>query len=319
MVFAAASVAAAPQLAAQTLYREDFVNQDAMPLTALGWADTYFGVVEEVAAAANTVADGGAFGAAGTHWWWSNNPLADPVNRVTGASITLPGEVPAIDSSTPDLTISWEHRLENMQDNDFNQGVSGIPWEIKLALEVGGSWYVSADTYLTGETGVGGGGAYTPVSVDFDADASNWLTMTLDPLTAEDPVGGVMIGGAPASDLSGDITGVGWAATFSQYSTVNFNFVEIGVPPIPGDVNGDMEVTTVDFDLILANFNATGATRGMGDLTGDATVDLFDFDQWKENYVALGALASDVAVPEPCSLALLLLGGLGCAARRARR
>ena len=58
----------------------------------------------------------------------------------------------------------------------------------------------------------------------FDPKAENWLELKLEDMEAK-------LGAAPSTDLTGDLTGIGFVATFAQRQTVNFNFVEIiGVP-----------------------------------------------------------------------------------------
>jgi len=48
-----------------------------------------------------------------------------------------------------------------------------------------------------------------------------------------DGTGGVTLGAAPGSALSGNITGVGLVSTFHQYQSANFDFVEITAVPEP--------------------------------------------------------------------------------------
>lgn len=83
-------------------------------------------------------------------------------------------------------------------------------------------------------------------------------------------------------------------------------FVGEYVPPLAGDVNGDGVVDLVDFNLLKANFGATGpnVVRGDGDLNGDSSVDLVDFNLLKSSF---GATSS--AVPEPAAW-IGLCGGL---------
>ena len=137
-----------------------------------------------------------------------------------------------------------------------------------------------------------------------------------------------VVGGTPGAPLSGNITGAGFVATFSQYGTINFNFLEIGVPPIPGDVNLDGDVDLQDFETIRTNFSLAVNDREDGDVTGDGVVDLDDFGQWKDNYPfpggGGGGLASSIfgTVPEPSGIVLIVvavLWGLGSIRRCGKR
>lgn len=94
----------------------------------------------------------------------------------------------------------------------------------------------------------------------------------------------------------------------------------IGPGLIPGDVNGDLVVDINDYIIIRDSLHLTGATRSQGDLNGDDAVNLLDFRIWKDNRTDLGAGAGAQAalgsVPEPSSLALVLLGMIAFASRR---
>lgn len=89
----------------------------------------------------------------------------------------------------------------------------------------------------------------------------------------------------------------------------------------PCDVDGLNGCTPADADLIRQNLLVTGASRGQGDLTGDGIVNLLDFKLWKSLAPGSGSAALETgAVPEPTSLAMLLLGVVcGIGLRRTRR
>jgi hypothetical protein len=88
-----------------------------------------------------------------------------------------------------------------------------------------------------------------------------------------------------------------------------------------GDVNCDMAVDAVDLGIIANHFRQNG-TRELGDLSGNGFIDFDDFGLWKTNYTgpALGAGSySFLAVPEPSSLVMLLVGVIGLLPRTLRR
>jgi len=321
---AAVSLSTLPA-AAQTFYREDFANVGDTTLAGHGWNPQYIGTADALATgnanSAGVVPTGGAQ-QEGFHWWFNFTQLQNPVVTVTEASVTAAGEIATPITPVADLAFSWEQRLENMQDNSF-AATTGIPVVVRLAVQMNGSsWYASNATFPTGDTGVSSTGAWTAHSLPFTTAAANWRTLTLSPVVPMTATPTAVIGAAPGAPLSGNITGVGWVATFSQYGTINFNFIEIGVPPIPGDVNGDGDVDLDDFETIRTNFSTAVGSREDGDLTGDGVVDLNDFGQWKDNYPfpggGGGGLANSGSAPEPSSLVMIALA-LGWALGRSRR
>ncbi|MEO0529859.1 MAG: LamG-like jellyroll fold domain-containing protein [Planctomycetota bacterium] len=90
----------------------------------------------------------------------------------------------------------------------------------------------------------------------------------------------------------------------------------LATPPEPGlaaDFNGDGTVDLLDLDILGANFDLTPATAAQGDANGDGTVDLLDLDILGSQF---GMSASSQAIPEPASLALVVLAGVAVATRR---
>jgi len=83
------------------------------------------------------------------------------------------------------------------------------------------------------------------------------------------------------------------------------------------DLDGDGFVGASDLDLLLANWGGAGGTPGAGDANGDNAVDALDLNiiisGWGEGTPPPGV------VPEPGSLALLLVGGLAVGRRRRRQ
>ncbi len=90
----------------------------------------------------------------------------------------------------------------------------------------------------------------------------------------------------------------------------------------PGDFDMDGNVTTLDFDIMKANWFTTGNDLNKnGEVTGDGIVDLRDFKEFKDNLFPgpASALGSASAVPEPGSVALLLAAAPTWLAIRRRR
>jgi hypothetical protein len=96
---------------------------------------------------------------------------------------------------------------------------------------------------------------------------------------------------------------------------------------VAGDVNRNGVTDINDYNIIRDNFLGTGKTRAQGDLIGDGTVNFADFRYWKNNRTAGAAgselgdaeLLAGLGVPEPGSLALVLLGALAWLSSSRRR
>jgi hypothetical protein len=233
----------------------------------------------------------------------------------TFTSTTTPGSTfPAAginpnDPANAGLGFSWSQHLEN------NAG--GNPVNVRFAVQTAnGNWYASNAVFPTAIMGVGSQGNYDPQSLLYNPARANWLNLTLGATPAE----GVTIGTQPAADLMGNITGIGFVAAFLTQSTVHIDFVDVGIPPVPGDVNGDRMVTLADYTTIKANFGMNVANRTLGDVTGDGVVNLLDFGQWKDNFPFPAGAGGAGLVPEPTSAALIAATlALGCGCRRLQK
>ena len=88
---------------------------------------------------------------------------------------------------------------------------------------------------------------------------------------------------------------------------------------ILGDVNGDGWVGGVDLTRIIANWGLTGMTRSGGDLSGDGLVSGLDYTEVVSNWATGTPIPPPQPVPEPATLGLLGLLGLGALLRPRKR
>ncbi len=89
----------------------------------------------------------------------------------------------------------------------------------------------------------------------------------------------------------------------ATYDVIQFVF-------LLGDANGDGVVSAGDYASVQANFGNTGLAGGglPGDANGDGVVSAGDYAAVQANF---GNTKASVVTPEPATLSLLVLGGLG--------
>jgi hypothetical protein len=221
VAFLAALVAAclmAKSAPAVTLYREDFTDAEMNDGTLVesGWngSDSF-------------ASPGSSSGVYNTfHWWYNNSSIASALSP-SGLSYTT--ENAPISTAVPGLTFSWGQRVEHQYDDSFAEASgTGTGVDVRAAVLIAGQWYASATPLSTGNVS---GGPFVTSSQAFDAAAANWVL-----LADVDGAGGVTLGAAPGSALSGNITGVGMVSTFHQYQTANFDFFEVSAIPEPASM-----------------------------------------------------------------------------------
>ena len=232
-------------------------------------------------------------------WWWNNTGLA-AASTTTGAIVTH--EFDPVSSSAPGLTFGWEQRLEFQFDDTYQECV----WHTgrrAAGRQIDGQWYATADVYSTTDAGVSEHRPLGCLQSGLRCDGQRVAPSSLLPVPTRNWAS------SPAGDLVGNLTGIGFVATFSQYQTLNFNFVEFSLVELPGDYNGDDVVDAADYTVWRNNLGTTNV------LPNDVTpgfVDESDYIEWKNNFGnALTGSASvsagdSGAVPEPASFALVL-------------
>ena len=98
------------------------------------------------------------------------------------------------------------------------------------------------------------------------------------------------------------------------------------IPPV-GDANRDAVVNILDLSALSGNWQATAAGWTVGDFNDDNIVNILDLASLSGNWgygeagapLSFGPSANTGSVPEPGTLALLLLGGTALLRRRRRR
>ncbi|TWT97634.1 hypothetical protein Pla108_17860 [Botrimarina colliarenosi] len=169
-----------------------------------------------------------------------------------------------------------------------------------------------------------GGLALDTTGLDFNAN--NELEIQIDTtgdgssFTADWRINGASLRNEVVNIPVTDINFVGLSFDNATTGVPTFdNFLLTGPLTLFGDVDGDGDVDGVDFGFIRDNLFLAGALRTQGDLTGDGTVDFADYRQWKD--AAGPALASQFtfSVPEPASVLLMVLVGLGSVGGSRRR
>jgi len=103
--------------------------------------------------------------------------------------------------------------------------------------------------------------------------------------------------------------GVTWAPC-----TVPMHWVGVPEPAMPGDANRDLLVNVQDLSILATNWNETGSPPwDHGNFNGDDIINVQDLSILATNW---GWDGTGGAVPEPCALVPLSLGGLALLRKR---
>jgi hypothetical protein len=247
----------------------------------------------------------------------SHNPgiyawVGGELNRIIDSSVTLNGKMLTSLVMTPNAVAGNKLVFEA----DFTDGSTGI---------------YSASVYPTRVPG--------DVNNDGKVDAADFSVLIKNL-------------GKPGGRSLGDLTGDG-QVDLQDYQLVEQNFGRSGIAPLLGDANGDGVVDTADLKALMSNVGKYGSIP-QGDFNGDGKVDFADFQELERNYGkrsptglyqpfgAMTAASDELLVqepaaperimtasgdevlangvlPEPGTLGVVILAGMGVLAGRQRR
>ncbi|KKL73886.1 hypothetical protein LCGC14_2070440, partial [marine sediment metagenome] len=94
-----------------------------------------------------------------------------------------------------------------------------------------------------------------------------------------------------------------------------YNTGEISVTGLLGDANNDSVVSADDYGSVQLNFGDTGDINIPGDANLDGMVSADDYGSVQLNFGDMAGMGG-VSVPEPGTLGLLVIGGVGLLKRR---
>jgi len=155
---------------------------------------------------------------------------------------------------------------------------------------IGGIWSTDIPHDVSCKLKIGLVG-YAPVESDEFVIVTAGTTMTTEPFSAiiTDPLS----------------AGLGWGAKVADGNKLVLYVAHMG------DANDDGAVNVGDLGILAGNWNQSGKLWGEADFTGDRTVNVGDLGVLAGNWGWTRPPSAPGNVPEPASLILLGLGGLG--------
>lgn len=316
----------------ELVVREDHLNIQGWQLR---WAETD-----------NTVATG----ANGTNLWYGAGNIEQGIITFANASIwsdLRAGTILTIsEKKAVYIDTDWDTEGD---DRNFTDGLDAGDPEVDLMIDLatdlsydpfGGDWWIHISTREEQDTGTLLVTTVTNVTGDspgeFSVGPSDWQvsifnaanTLVYGPIGEaitnfgsfpggiNDEEAGRLEANPSQANLNNnhydDVTSTTfgqpneWGATVQNFQLLRPQFLE-------ADFNLDDSVNDADLQVWHTGFGTTGgALHTQGDANGDGAVDGSDFLIWQRQYGMSAASYAPTAVPEPASIALLLLGiGIG--------
>ncbi|MFN3166087.1 MAG: sialate O-acetylesterase [Phycisphaeraceae bacterium] len=218
--------------------------------------------------------------------------------------------------------------------------------EVKIVVPATASGDLDLRDYALGSAaGALVGSGWDPIAGNYDAagdgsvDSGLWSVLTNSVTELSESA---VPGGADGLIAAGSEVSLG-AGVWLQNAIEDITFTYTDTGDLPrslqvryvgnraglGDLDFDGSVTAADWVIFISNAQAdmsgltAAQTAQAGDLDGDGDNDIYDFALFREAYEAdnpapgaFEAMVASTSVPEPGSLAVLGLGGLGLLRRR---
>jgi hypothetical protein len=214
----------------------------------------------------------------------------------------------------------------------YNNAAAGAPWHDSAGnsmaniyvnrYDMVANMVLNANSEQWGAADTIGGGADVYV---YDTPRPWKLDQTVAwaALTNPDAVGFQMIGDiynkpyipptTDADDCNGTIYGRLHGLTeYRPYVEITVDTTKIGGPVhtyLPADFNHDLKVSFADYLILEANFGKSNLTNAQGDANSDGKCSFAD-------YLVLESEFGHTTTPEPATMGLLVLGGLGLLRKR---
>jgi hypothetical protein len=231
---------------------------------------------------------GGGLGGDGTVMLNTNQYSYGTARTLTGQGIGITGSL----NMTGNLALAKNGTINSR----FTAGVVGTG-------TTPGVLAISRDS-----EGYGNGGLLTGLDATdlvLDIPRSGWASYVGATLT--------IVTAANDLTLAGTFNSVTWNNNMVGQVNYTAGAITLTHVGLAGDGNNDGAIDATDYANWFNNYGTTPTSWDPGDFNGDGSVDATDYALWFNNY---GAGASGGPVPEPATMALLVLGSLAMLRRR---